>query len=68
MTFCGKRPVGNFLKRCDTPLIRKPDFSTTDGCWLFDQIEGNVRSVVPHADNNEKPLHATPRWRPCHGR
>ena len=49
---CGKRCVGNVLKRCDTPLIRKPGFSTTDGCWLFDEIEGDVRSVVPHAGNN----------------
>ena len=49
---CGKRLDGNFLERCDNPLIRKPDFSTTDGCWLFDEIEGNLRSVVPHADNN----------------
>ena len=47
---CGKRLVGNFLEWCDTPLIRKPDFSTTDGCWLFDEIEGDVRSVVPHAE------------------
>ena len=49
---CGKRLIGNFLERCDTPLIKKPGFSTTDGCWLFDEIEGGVRSVVPHADNN----------------
>ena len=39
---CGKRLVGNFLE----------GFSTTDGCWLFDEIEGDVRSVVTHADNN----------------
>ena len=43
---CGKRLVGNLLQRCDTPLIRKPGFSTTNGCWLFDEIEGDVRSVV----------------------
>ena len=49
---CGKRLVGNFLEWRDTPMIRKPGFSTTDGCWLFDEIEGDVRSVVPHADNN----------------
>ena len=49
---CGKRLVGNFLERCDTPLIRKPGFSTTNGCWLFDEIEGDVRFVVPHADHN----------------
>ena len=49
---CGKRLVGNLLEQCDTPLIRKPDFSTTDGCWLSDEMEGDVRSVVPHADNN----------------
>ena len=48
----GKRLVGNFLEWCDTPLIRKPGSSTTDRCWLFDEIEGDVRSVVPHADNN----------------
>ena len=63
---CGKRLDGNFLKWRDTPLIRKPGFSTTDGCWLFDEIEGDVRSVVPHADNNVLPLHTTPRRRPCH--
>ena len=40
---CGKRLVGNLLERCDTPLIRKTGFSTTDGCWLFDEIEGDVR-------------------------
>ena len=49
---CGKRLVGNFLEWGDTPLIRKPGFSTTDGCWLFDEIGGDLRSVVPHADNN----------------
>ena len=49
---CGKRLVGNLLQRCDTPLIRKPGFSTTNGCWLFDEIEGDIRSVVAHADNN----------------
>ena len=45
---CGKRLDGNFHERCDTPLIS----STTDGCWLFEQMEGNVRSMVPHADNS----------------
>ena len=49
---CGKRLVGNFREWCDTPLIRKLGFSTTDGCWSFDENEGDVRSVVPHADNN----------------
>ena len=49
---CGKRLVGNFLEWCNTPLIRKSDFSTTGVCWLFDEIEGDARSVVPHADNN----------------
>ena len=49
---CGKRLDGNFLEWCYTPLIRKPVFSTIDGCWLFDEIEVDVRSVVPHADNN----------------
>ena len=29
---CGKRLIGNFLKWCDFPLVRKPGFSTTDGC------------------------------------
>ena len=47
---CGKRLVGNFLEGCDTPLIRKSGFSTTGGCWLFDEIELDVRSVVPHAE------------------
>ena len=37
---CRKRLDGNFLEWCDTPLTRKPGFSTTDGCWLFDEIEG----------------------------
>ena len=37
---CGKRLVRNFIKWCDTPLIRKRGFSTIDGCWLFDKIEG----------------------------
>ena len=45
---CGKRLVRNFLEWCDTSLNRKPGFSTTDGCWLFDEIEGNLRSV-PYA-------------------
>ena len=52
ITGSGERLVGNLLGWCDTPLIRKPGFSSTDGCWLFDEIEGDVRSVVPHADNN----------------
>ena len=50
-----RRPSSNVPGRrtwCDTPLlIRKLGFSTTDGCWLFDEIEGD-RSVVPHGDNN----------------
>ena len=29
---CGKRAVGNFREWCDTQRIRKPGFSTTDGC------------------------------------
>ena len=49
---CEKRLVGNLLEQYDTPLIRKPGFSTTDGCWWFDAIEGDVRSVVPHAGKN----------------
>ena len=44
---CEKRLVGNLLEQCDTPLMRKPGFSTTDGCWWFDAIEGDVRSM-PH--------------------
>ena len=47
---CGKRLDGNFPEWCDTLLIRKPVFSTTDGCWLFDEIEDDVRCVVPHAE------------------
>ena len=42
---CRKRLVGNFLEWCDTPLTRKLGFSTTRGCWLFDEIEGDVRSA-----------------------
>ena len=57
---CRKRLDGNFLERCDTPLIRKPRFSTTDRCWLFDEIEEDVRSVVPHADNSTSPHHTPP--------
>ena len=49
---CGKSLVGNFLEWCDTSLDRKPGFSTTDGCWLFDENEEDVRSVVAQADNN----------------
>ena len=49
---CGKRLVGNLLERCDTPLTLEQGFSTTDGYWLFAEIEGDIRSVVPHADNN----------------
>ena len=33
-------------------LVRMPGFSNVDGCWLFDDSEGDVRSVAPHADNN----------------
>ena len=49
---CGKRLVGNFLGWCDTQLVRKPGFSTTNRCWLFDENEWDVHSVVSHADNN----------------
>ena len=42
MTFAGKVSSGTSF---DTPLTRKPGFSTTDGCWLFDEIEGDVRSA-----------------------
>ena len=33
------------------PADQEAGFSTTDGCWLF-EIEGDVRSVAPYADNN----------------
>ena len=49
---CGKRIVGNFVEWCDTPIARKPGFSTTDGCWVFAEPDGSLRSVVPHADND----------------
>ena len=55
---CGKRLDGYFLEWCDTPLIRRLGFSTTDGCWFFDEIEGtsvpwcltdnNVYFSIPH--------------------
>ena len=32
---CCKRIVGNIVEWCDTPITRKPGFSTTDGCWYF---------------------------------
>ena len=57
---CGQRLVGNLLELCETLLIVEPRFSTTDGCWLFDEIEGDVRSVVPHADNSTSPYHTPP--------
>ena len=31
---CGKRVVGNFVDWCDTPITRKPGFSTTDAGFL----------------------------------
>ena len=43
---CGKRLVGNLLKRCDTPLIRKPGFSTTDVC----RLRGTSVPWCPRAD------------------
>ena len=49
---CGKHLVGNFLEWCDTPPIRRSGFSATVGCRLFDEIEEDVRSVVPHVDNH----------------
>ena len=49
---CGKRFVGNFLDWCDTPLVRKAAFTTTDGCWLFDETDVVLPSVVPDADDN----------------
>ena len=49
---CGKRRVGNFVEWCDTPIARKPGVSTTDGCWVFAEPDGYLRSVVPHADDD----------------
>ena len=48
---CGKRLV--------TPLIWKPGFSTTDGCWLFDEIEGDVRSLT-RTTTCASPCHTLP--------
>ena len=42
------------------PTVGKPGFPTTGGCWLFDEIEGDVSSVVPHADNSTSPHHTPP--------
>ena len=42
------------------PTVAKPGFPTTGGCWLFDEIEGDVSSVVPHADNSTSPHHTPP--------
>ena len=65
---CEKRLVGNFREWCDIPLIRKPSFSTIDGCWLFDEIEGGRPFRGASRGYQRVPLHATPRRRPCHGR
>ena len=46
---CGKRIVGNFVEWCDTPITRKPCFSTTDGCWVFGEPDGRLQSVAPRA-------------------
>ena len=49
---CGKRIVGNFVEWCDTPIARKPGFSTTDGCWVFADPDGSLQSVAPHPRND----------------
>ena len=41
---CGKRVVGNFVEWRDTPIQRKPGFATTDGCWVFGELDGKLRS------------------------
>ena len=43
-----KRLDGNLHERRDTPSTS----STPDGRWSSEQMEENVRSVVPHADNS----------------
>ena len=49
---CGKRKVGNFVEWCDTPIQLKLCFATTDGCWVFAEPDGKLRSVVPQASND----------------
>ena len=49
---CGKRIVGNFVEWCDTPITRKPGFSTTGGCWVFADPDGSLQSVAPHPRND----------------
>ena len=43
---CGKRLVGTFVEWCDTPIVRKRGSAPTDGCWLFAESDGCLRSVV----------------------
>ena len=56
---CGQRLVGNFREWCDTPLIRKPGFSTTDGCWLFDE-RASVSWCLPRITTCTSPCHTPP--------
>ena len=49
---CGKRIVGNFVEWCDTPIQVEPGFATTDGCWVFAEPDGKLRSVAPQASND----------------
>ena len=49
---CGKRLVANLVEWCDTPFVRTPGFATTDGCWMFDETDGRLRSVAPCAAKN----------------
>ena len=40
------------MEWCDTPIARKPGFSTTDGCWAFADPDGSLQSVAPHPRND----------------
>ena len=46
------RDRDSIIHRIVMPIARKPGFSTTDGCWVFAEPGGSLRSVVPHADND----------------
>ena len=44
--FVDECQVANLVDWCDTPVVRFPGFTTTRGCWKFDETDGRLRSVA----------------------
>ena len=65
---CGKRLDGNFLKWCDTPLIREAGFLHHRWVLVVRRDRGGRPFRGDSRGKQRVLLRTTPRRRPCHGR